>query len=172
MPPITWARMSRPIDDLGHAVAARRPLVLASYNPKRGLPDAAQCVNALIVVNDPADADPRPRLALSNGQSWDFYRRDGDAPPLAAAPARLDLMPLIREAVATLDWRPRLAVDQRPALPAPPDGGERYQDDLRTLAQALAEMAGHVTALQDECADLRARLEFVERHALARVAAA
>lgn len=76
------------IDSDGVGVA-RFPVRLRSYRPD-ALPPAAKFVDCLILINDSGDGNPRQRLALSNGASWDVI---GELPVVASAPS---VMPVER----------------------------------------------------------------------------
>ena len=94
-------------EDKGAFLEAPGPVKLKRYRPGR-LPNAAECVDCLIVINDDADGDPRPRVAISNGASWDYLVR-GDqlvsAPPSTSLvvqpsrPSEIDITPMVRAAV-------------------------------------------------------------------------
>ena len=85
----------KPVRDLGHAVEFLRPLKLPVFEPG-GLPDPAQCVGCLILINDRGDGVPYPYLALSNGASWDRYSRLADVPrgTIAEQPS-VNVQPLV-----------------------------------------------------------------------------
>ena len=163
--------MTRALDDLGYCLAVSKPVRLKVFAPGK-LPDAAQMAGCLIVVNDPADG-PRLRLALSNGAEWDRLGLVGDAPP-AMVPALVDLMPAVRQAV--VEALPALVARPQPvALAAPmppmPHAGDTaaLHEANRQMAGAVLEMSEHVNGLLRRVADLEARCEYLEKHAVAAV---
>ncbi len=161
--------MVKPIEDKGHLIEATRPLKIKRYELGR-LPDPGQCVDCLIIINDRSDGTPRGRLAMSNGASWDHLAWLDELKPgtaVAVRPADIDLQPMIQEAVRqalpAVVHQPPLAlkVIQGPAQ----DTSEAY----KAMAQAVLEMSEHVNRLQFESAELRAEVEFLKRHAVAKV---
>jgi len=167
----------RPFDDLGHCVRATKPIVLKTYDPGK-LPDPAQCVGGLILVNDRANGDPRPRLAVSNGASWDYCARADEinGTSLAVAvnrPSEIDITPMVRAAVdaalpALMPAQIKV-IEQRPQG-AITDGGEALQlrEHIKALATANLEISEHLNSVLVQCADLMERVEYLERHALAK----
>jgi hypothetical protein len=147
--------MAKPADDLGYALRLNRPLKLQRFDPRR-LPDPAECVDCLIIVNDRSDGVPRARLALSNGASWDFVAIVGEG--TAVAPMT-DLQPLVRQAVAA--ELPSLLPQQEVRMLSPPPG-----QDLQPLANAVLEMAEQVNRLMAENIELRDRVDQLDRHAI------
>jgi hypothetical protein len=147
------------------------------YAPDR-LPDAVQMAGCLIGVNDSRGGTPRQRLALSNGASWDLFARvDELAQPsqgLAVA-EQFDIVPLVRAAVAEMlpSIQAPLRVIHPPAIAhMPADSATEIKEAQRHIAIAVLEVSEHVNRLLLENADLRARIEHIERVALARVEAA
>jgi len=163
--------MAKALEDRGHSLAVTRPFQLRRYEADR-LPDPGQCTDCVIVVNDRSDGQPRARLALSNGASWDVFARVDEIKPSSTAVAvqpHYDLAPLVHAAVAEMlpsIQPPQLKVIQAPAQ-LPSDSG--WQHGQKVITDALVEMAEHVNRLLRENADLMARVEYLERHALARV---
>ena len=144
--------MARVFDDIGHAGRATKPVGLRPYEPG-ALPDPAQCVNCLIVVNDRADGVPRARLALSNGASWDYLAFTIDA----KAGQAIDVTPLIRQAV--VEQLPALVQQQAPMrIVSPPPQVHQVADG------SVQQLAGVVGSLLERIAELEQRLDFVERH--------
>lgn len=159
--------MAKPIEDKGHLIEATRPLKIKRYELGR-LPDPGQCVDCLIIINDRSDGTPRGRLAMSNGASWDHLAWLDEIKPSAAVavrPADIDLQPMIQEAVrqalpAVVHQPPMKLIQASPNEPS-----EAY----KAMAQAVLEMSEHVNRLQFESAELRAEVEFLKKHAVAKV---
>jgi len=169
--------MAKWFDDRGHSVAITKPLQVRRYDAG-SLPDPGQCTDAIIVVNDRSDGMPRARLALSNGASWDLFAcvNEPAQPSHAVAVAQqFDLVPLVRAAVA--EMLPSIQAPLRVVQPSaiahvPADGVSDIHQAQKHIAIAILEVSEHVNRLLLENADLRARIEYIERVALARVEAA
>lgn len=154
--------MAKPIEDLGHAAQATKPLRLRRYDPVRGLPDAGQCVDCLIIINDMKDGIARGRLAISNGATWDHVAwLDEIGQPLAPVQS-VDVSALAREAVNRA-----IAEAPQPAVKLIAPSGDGSGEANRVFAQGMLEMSDHLDRLARENADLMARIEYIERHALA-----
>lgn len=170
--------MARALEDDGHLLRLTKPLRLVFYAPDR-LPDAVQMAGCLIGVNDSRDGVPRHRLAMSNGASWDLFARVDDLaqPSQSLAVAQqYDLAPLVHAAVAEMLpslQAPTLRVVQPPAIAhMPAEDVARLNEGQKHVASAILEITEHVNRLLLENDELRARLEYVERVAVARVEAA
>lgn len=169
--------MAKALEDRGHSLAVTRPLQLRRYE-LGSLPDPGQCPDAIIVVNDRSDSVPRARLALSNGASWDLFAcvNEPAQPSHAVAVAQqFDLVPLVRAAVAEMlpSIQAPLRVVQPPTIAhMPADSATEIKLAQKHIATAVLEVSEHVNRLMLENADLRARIEYIERVALARVEAA
>lgn len=72
------------IDKDGARVVTGWPLKLHRYDPGK-LPDPADTLDCLLIVNDRSDGIPRARLVLSNGASYDTVAYLTDIP--AGSPA-------------------------------------------------------------------------------------
>jgi len=161
--------MARHIEDIGHATQATKPFKLRRYDVQGGLPDPGQCIDAMIVVNDKTKPSEPARLALSNGAGWDFYVREGQAqvtPLVVQQMPQVDLSAMAREALTSA--LPEI-LSRQPKVLGLPQLANSSSDDTRKIADALLELSEHVNRLLRENADLTARLEFVERNALAKV---
>lgn len=165
--------MAKALEDRGHSLAVTRPFQLRRYDAG-SLPDPGQCPDGVIVVNDRSDGVPRTRLALSNGASWDLFARTDEVKPTAALAVvspqpQQDVTRLVQ--IAFADALPALQQQIKSAQIAPAqltsDSG--WQHGQKIMSDALVEMAEHVNRLLRENADLMARVEYLERHALARV---
>ena len=168
-------------EDKGAFLEAPGPVKLRRYRPGR-LPNAAECVDCLIVINDDADGDPRPRVAISNGASWDYLAR-GDqlvsAPPSTSLvvqpsrPSEIDITPMVRAAVEAalpaMIPQPVKVIEQIRHEPVA-IGGEAAQlrEHIKALATANLEISEHLNTVLVQCADLMERVEYLERHALAK----
>lgn len=166
----------KPFEDLGHAVRLTKPIRVKRYEMKH-LPDPGQCVDCLIVVNDRSDGQPRARLALSNGASWDMLGYLDDAPShvpsqsVAVRPTEIDLTPLVRQAVeAALPGMipPAVKVIESRAN-VPDDTLQQLQAADRVTSQALIEFSEHINSLLRDRAEMMARIEYLETHAIAKV---
>jgi hypothetical protein len=146
--------MARVIDDLGHVGRAGKPLALRTYEPGF-LPDPAQCVDALILVNDRSDGVPRKRLCLSNGASWDAL-----AFVLDGRGGSVDLTPVVRQIVTeALPGIVQPALEMRVVSPAP-----RPATAAVALADAdKARLVDIVIDLTRRIEELEERLAFAER---------
>jgi len=169
--------MAKALEDRGHSLAVTRPFQLRRYDAG-SLPDPGQCTDAIIVLNDRSDGMPRARLALSNGASWDLFAYVNElAQPLQglAVAEQFDLVPLVRAAVAEMlpSIQAPLRVVQPPAIAhMTADSATGIKDAQKHIAIAVLEVSEHVNRLLLENADLRARIEYIERVALAKVEAA
>jgi len=169
--------MAKPLEDRGHLVAVTKPLQLHRRNSDR-LPDAGQCTDCLLIINDMHDGVPRARLALSNGATWDHlaYRHEvedlakrfDEFRKRALAPVpNVDLAELAREQVALAARhlpQPQPIAHQAHALP------QLAGDDLaalreadRSTAEAILCLSEHVNRLLMENAEIRAELEAIKR---------
>lgn len=168
----------KPFFDEGHRVRATKPLALRRYQAGK-LPDAAQCVDCLIIVNDQYDGVARGRLAISNGATWDhvaWIDDVGSGSALAVVPqprAEVDLTPLVRAAVdAALPglMPPAVKVVEHVRDQALPPAAElgKLREDIRALAVANLEISEHLQRVIHENAELMARIEYVEQNAIAR----
>jgi hypothetical protein len=167
----------KPFEDIGHAVAAQKPLKLVRREPGR-LPDPGQCVDGLVVENDRSDGTPRGRVAVSNGASWDHLAYRHEVEDLAkkfdefrkralATVPHVDLAELAREQVALAARhlpQPQPIAHQAQALP------QLAGDDLtalreadRSTAEAILCLSEHVNRLLMENAEIRAELEAIKR---------
>ena len=172
--------MAKALEDRGHSLAVTRPFQLRRYEAGN-LPDPGQCPDAIIAVNDRADGVPHTRLALSNGASWDLFARTDEVKPTAAlavipAQPQQDVTRLVQLAFA--DALPALQQQLKAAQIAPAQIGSDagWQQGQKQLADAFLEMSDHVNRLLREnadlmasCDELKSRVEYLERHALARV---
>jgi len=170
--------MARPIEDDGHLLRFAKPIRLVFYAPDR-LPDAVQMAGCLIGVNDSRDGVPRQRLAMSNGASWDYFARVDELaqPSQAVAVAQqYDLTPLVHAAVKEMLpslQAPTVRVVQPPAIAhMPSEAVAELHDGLRNCATSVLEIVDHVNSILNQNADLMARVEYLERVALAKVEAA
>jgi hypothetical protein len=167
----------KPIEDCGAYIQIHKPVKPRFYTPDR-LPDATQCAGCYIGVNDSRDGVPRVRYAISNGASWDYVARVDELPQPSQGPAvaqQFDLVPLVQAAVADMlpSFQAPLRVIHPPAIAhMPADSATEIKLAQRHIATAVLEVSDHVNILMRENADLRARIEHIERVALARVEAA
>lgn len=141
----------KPVRDLGHAVEFLRPLKLPVFEPG-GLPDPAQCVGCLILINDRGDGVPYPYLALSNGASWDRCARLADVPrgTIAERPS-VNVQPLVERAVAQMLPALMPPMPPMPAIAAPvPLQAQAVpaSDDLKVVADGMLAMAEEISALK------------------------
>jgi hypothetical protein len=154
--------MATRIEDKGHLFESSKPLRPRWYRPGR-LPDAAQCAGSIIGINDSEDGNPRGRLAISNGASWDSLAYVGDSGgPVyvpATVPHQQDITALVNMAVA--DAMRSLPRPDHRSLAPPPLPASAQPDEMKALAAAVLEMSGIIEALQQ-------RIEFIEQHAIAR----
>ena len=164
----------KPFEDLGHAVRVTKPFRFKRYEAGK-LPDPGQCVDCLIIINDRLNGDPRARLAVSNGASWDHLAWLDDRPvvqstAVAVRPAEVDLTPLVRQAVESvlpsMVPTPMKVIESRVSVPDETLNELRESD--RVAAAAYVEMAEHVNTLLRKVAELEARQGFVEHYALAK----
>lgn len=164
--------MAKPLEDLGHAAALTKPLRLKRYRAGN-LPDAGQCTDCLIIINDQHDGIPRARVALSNGATWDHLAWLDDLGGINAAVPTVDVSALAREAVNRA-----IAEAPQPAVKLIAPSGDSGGADVRVLAQGLLEASDHLATLAQKDAelearmrrieDLESRIEYIERHALAK----
>lgn len=154
----------KPFEDLGHAVKVSKPLRLRRWEGGN-LPDPGQCVDCLIVIND-RNSTARPSVAFSDGTTWLHLGWLDQSPQPSQAvvvqPVERDITPMIRAAVE----------QALPALVSQPavrviQGPQSAPVDLQPLAQGMLELSDHVTRILNENADLMARVEFLEKHAIA-----
>lgn len=151
--------MAKAIEDRGSHIEATKPLKLKRY-PAGKEPNAGQCVDSLIIVNDQLDGVPRARLAISNGATWDhiaWLHELKAQPSQALVPVERDLTPMIRAAVETA----------LPALVSAPavkviQGPQSAPEGIKELAAAMLDISGHVNLLANENADLRAEIEVLK----------
>jgi hypothetical protein len=146
--------MARVIDDLGHVARIGKPLALRTYEPGY-LPDPAQCVDGLILVNDRSDGVPRKRLCLSNGASWDAL-----AFVLDARAGPVDLTPVVRQIVTeALPGIVQPALEMRLVSPvaAPvPSVAALADADKARLVDIVIDLTRRIEELEE-------RLAFAER---------
>ena len=136
------------IDKDGARVVTGWPLKLHRYDPGR-LPDPADMLDCLLIVNDRTDGIPRARLVLSNGASYDTVAYLTDIP--AGSPAA-DLAPEL----------PALTLP--PPLPAPVPTALVVAEVSRQIAtlQPVSDASG-VAALEHRVAEQDHRLAECER---------
>ena len=163
--------MAKAIEDRGHLAEATKPLRLKRYQTGK-LPDPGQCVDCLIIENDAMNGLPRAWLCMSNGATWDRIGEVAPSTALAVRPAEADLMPMMRSAVeqalpALMPKMQELKVIQAPQQP---------QEGVSELAAAVLELSQEMTSmkrsnymLEQENAELRARVEHIELHAIVSV---
>ena len=156
--------MARPIEDEGHRLVAMKPFRFGQrvYDPGK-LPDPVQCAGCAILVNARGDANDL-RVMISTGSRWRALAFADEAQAQAVVPS-VDLAALAREQVA-------LAVRSLPQQPAPSvklieSQPQQSAENLAPLAAAVLEMSEHVNMLLQERVDLMARVEFLEKHAIA-----
>lgn len=160
----------KPLEDAGTALQVNKPLRLKRYEPNR-LPDP-ETPDCLIIINDRHNGVPRGRLALSNGAAWDHVAWLDE---IGAPRETVDMMPLVRQAVeaavAQLPAQEVRVVERHPNHPPalPQSVPSEIGNQIGTVARAAADMGADMLRLQQEIVELKARLEFVERNALARV---
>lgn len=154
----------KPFEDLGHAVKVTKPFRLKRCEAG-GLPDPGQCVDCLIVIND-RNSPSRPSVAYSDGTTWLHLGWLDQSPQpsqsVVVHPVERDITPMIRAAVE----------QALPALVSQPavrviQGPQTAQIDVQPLAQGMLELSEHVNRILNENADLMARVEFLEKHAIA-----
>lgn len=160
--------MAKPIEDRGHLAEVTRPLKLKRYDVQAGLPDPGQCVDSIIIVNDKTKPSDPAKLAVSNGAGWDCYVRESQSTAVAVPPQPMDLMPMVREAVA-------LALQSQPQpmrVIQPQHPPQIESSVVQELSNALLELTDHVNRLLRENAEktadiaaLRSDLEFIRDHA-------
>lgn len=160
--------------DEGHMIVANKPLRLGKFYRPDKLPCPVQHAGCVILINDPNDSD-RIRLALSDGSSWINFVREGEVAPqaLTVRPAEIDLTPMVRAAVeaALPAMLPQpVKVIEQVREQALPDLTQldKLRDDIRMLAVANLEISEHLNPIAEKIADLMARVEFIEKHALAK----
>jgi len=174
----------RRFEDRGAYLEAPGPVRLRRYRPDK-LPNAAECVDCLIIINDDRDGVPRARLAMSNGASWDFIACAHEVEHVAVPqpstavtvqpvrPAEIDLTPMVRAAVeAALPAmlpQPVKVIEHRSESPlAGLAQLDQLRDDIGTLARANIEIGEHLPLIARQLAEVMARVEFIEQNALAR----
>lgn len=164
----------KPFEDLGHAVRVTKPFRFKRYDAGK-VPDPGQCVDCAIIINDRLNGDPRSRLALSNGASWDHVAWLDDRPTapnqsVAVRPTEIDLTPLVREAVkAELAGMPPAVKVIESRASVPDDTVKQLEDANRVAANALIEVVEHINSLLRDRAEMMARIEYLENHAIAKV---
>lgn len=155
----------KPVEDRGHLVEATKPFKLRVYEAGK-LPCPVQCAGCLVIGVNRRDHN-RLSLHVSDGSSW--HAVSLGASPQAVVPVERDLRPMIRAAVEgmlpTLVAQPAVKVIQGP-------GPQSENPDVPALARGVLEMAEHAMRLENDYADLLARVEFLEKHAIAKVQAA
>jgi hypothetical protein len=153
----------KPLEDRGHALQLHKPIAIKRYEPNR-LPDPGQCVDCLIIVNDRKDGVPRGRLAVSNGASWDYvaWMDDARSSAVPVVPATVDLVPIVRNAVA--EMLPALQTREVKTIAAIPAS----DTDTAAIAQALLEMSEAINRLTRDKHDLENRVAYLEANSLAR----
>lgn len=157
----------KPIEDQGHLAQATKPLKPKYYDEGR-LPDPVQCAGCIIGVVNRHDHN-RLSVRISDGSSWLTLDVAGVAQPVAV---QQDITPLVRAAVEgmlpALVSQPVKVIEHAPQRLIP-SGDELAQlrDDMRCLAQSNLEISDVLNPIAEQLAEVMARLEFVERHALA-----
>lgn len=82
------------IDKDGARVVTGWPVKLHRYEPGK-LPDPADVLDCLLIVNDRSDGIPRARLVLSNGASYDTVAYLTDIPAGSPAAALAPALPAL-----------------------------------------------------------------------------
>lgn len=160
----------KPIEDQGHLAQATKPFKPKYYDEGR-LPDPVQCAGCIIGVVNRQDHN-RLSVRISDGSSWLTLGVAGVAQSVAV---QQDITPLVRAAVegmlpTMIPSVPTVKVIEHQPQGAFPSGTEiaDLRESIRVLANANLEISDHLQSVLSEYADVMARLEFVERHALAR----
>lgn len=140
--------MPKLIEQNGARVKTGWPVQIHRYEPGK-LPDPADVLDCLLIVNDRSDGIPRARLVLSNGASYDTVAYLNDIP--AGSPAA-DLAPEL----------PALTLP--PPLPAPVPTALVVAEVSRQIAtlQPVSD-ASRVAALERRVAEQDHRLAECER---------
>lgn len=140
--------MPKLIEQNGARVKTGWPVQIHRYEPGK-LPDPADVLDCLLIVNDRSDGIPRARLVLSNGASYDTVAYLTDIP--AGSPAA-DLAPEL----------PALTLP--PPLPAPVPTALVVAEVSRQIAtlQPVSD-ASRVAALEHRVAEQDHRLAECER---------
>lgn len=159
----------KPIEDAGAVAKVTKPLLPRVYESHK-LPCAIQCAGAIITVNNRHDSGSLCAMQ-SDGSRWrrlKFADEDG-------AVAQQDITSLVRSAVegmlpALVPSVPPVKVIEHAPQGQLPSSAElaELRESIRVLANANLEISDHLQTVLRENADLMARLEFVERHALAK----
>jgi hypothetical protein len=151
----------KPIEDRGHLIEATRPWKPKTYRSDRR-PDPVQCAGCLIVVCDPDDAASL-HLEQSDGSRWRRLQFADEGTNMVAQPLpNIDIEAIAREVLARA-----VAQFPKPSVQAIAPSGDGGSESNRVFAQAMLEMSDHVAILSAEHADLMARVDYIERHALA-----
>lgn len=164
--------MQKPLEFNGGAAHVNYPLRVRWYAPHLA-PDAVAFAGCVIGINDSRDGNPRGRLAISNGMSWDTLAFVGDAVAPApvivqqTAPQTVDVEPVLRRVVGEMlpAFIPQAPV---PALPAPPQQNVVPQIDpntpegIQAMAQFALSMAEMVNELQAKVLHLEQRLDAID----------
>ena len=109
---------------------------------------------------------------MSNGAAWDHVAWLDE---IGAPRETVDMMPLVRQAVeaavAQLPAQEVRVVERHPNHPPalPQSVPSEIGNQIGTVARAAADMGADMLRMHQEIVELKARLEFVERNALARV---
>lgn len=162
----------KPLQDKGAFIEATKPIVPPLYEPDR-LPDPAQCNGAIIRINDRKSGDPRPRLAQSNGGSWDRLAFEGDqvqpvqvippTPVQIQAPAQpqvIQLQPAPAPMTPAVDHatqqRLQHVADKLAEIESRPPGTGASRDSIADLSELFAEMAVEHANMKDRIERLEA----------------
>lgn len=139
--------MPKLIEQSGARVRTGWPVQIHRYDPGN-LPDPADVLDCLLIVNDRADGIPRVRLVLSNGASYDTVAYLTDIPAGSS--------------VAAAHVLPALALP--PPLPAPVPTALVAAEVSRQIAtlQPVSD-ASRVAALEHRVAEQDHRLADCER---------
>ena len=152
--------MAKPIEDRGHLAEATKPLKPRVYQSDRR-PDPVQCAGCLITVCDATDAHSL-HLEQSDGSRWRRLQFADEATQALTPVPTVDVSALAREAVARA-----IAEAPQPQVKLIAPAGDGDSESNRVFAAAMLEMSDHVNRLAQENADLMARVDYIERHALA-----
>lgn len=149
------------IEDRGHLIEATRPFKPPLRRPN-GRGDPVQLAGSVILVCDPNDAASL-HLEVSDGSRWRPLKFAAEPANVIAQPLpNIDIEAIAREVLAR-------AVSQlpKPSVQAIAPSGDGGSEANRVFAQAMLEVSDHVAKLAAEHADLMARVDYIERHALA-----
>lgn len=153
----------KPVELVGAVAAVTRPLRLRRYEAGH-LPDPGACVDSLIAVNDRS----RPGsvgLRFSDGSSW-LACSGVVVQQQGPAHQTVDVTPLVQQAVR--EMLPALVPAAVPLLPSAGGAGPDAEQ-VRQLAGHMLQLVDTINDLAARLGDAEARLEFLERSAVARV---